>query len=266
MINDMGFRERVGFLFEDLDTLGGRLTDIIVLFFILLACVTFVAGTYELGGDADLILKRLELIIGAVFLIEYGLRLWSARNRVEFVKNPLSIIDAIAIIPVFMAYSNLQFLRIIRVFRVFRLLRFLETPRFFFGEMTETLLISARILFTVFAIIFVSAAFMLMAEGDANPGINTFTDGVYFSVVTLTTVGFGDIVPLTQEGRLVTILMISSGIIFVPLELGKLIKKLVASSAKTHNVCEKCGLTHHDKDAIHCKHCGKVIYQETYGE
>ena len=148
--------------------------------------------------------------------------------------------------------------------RILRFLRFFEHEEFFFGRLTAFQLQVARIFFTIITIIFIYSGFIYYAEsGLANPAVNTFTDSVYFTIVTLTTVGFGDITPMTQLGKLFTVLMILSGVVLIPWQAGRLIRLLL--SAEQHKklvVCQNCGHDRHDPDATHCKMCGSIIYHE----
>ncbi len=93
--------------------------------------------------------------------------------------------------------------------------------------------------------------------------INTFFDAVYFSIVTLTTVGFGDITPVSTYGRFITILIIVSGIIFIPWQIRNFLQLLVStppsSSARQEMVCKSCGARGHEADARHCRICGKKL-------
>ena len=89
-------------------------------------------------------------------------------------------------------------------------------------------------------------------------------DAFYFTVVALTTVGFGDITPVSEGGKWVTVIMILSGIILIPWQGGQIIKEWLHSSKKSIT-CKKCGLKFHDDDASHCKSCGNIIYQEFEG-
>ncbi|MBU0762835.1 MAG: ion transporter [Candidatus Altiarchaeota archaeon] len=259
-------RGRVCFWFDDLETPMGKSVDITVIILIFAALFLYALQTYNFEKNTLEMLQTAELVIGVIFLVEYLLRLWSSENRIRYFTSIYSVIDLIAVLPVFITFGNLQFLRIFRVFRVFRLLRFLERKEFFFGTVTETSLIGLRIVFTVASIVYLSSAFIYLVEKDGNPGITNFTDAVYYSTVTLSTVGFGDITPKTQSGRLITIGMITAGLIFVPLQIGRLFHEMIVSSGKNRIVCKKCGLTYHEKDAIHCRHCGETIYQETDGE
>ena len=144
-------------------------------------------------------------------------------------------------------------------------MRFAADPIFFFGVISPRLLKVNRLLLTILIIFFVSSGFFWFAESGANPEIKNFGDAFYFTVVSLTTVGFGDITPVSEGGRWVTVVMILSGIILIPWQVGQMVKEWFVLSAKKEAVCHECGLKYHDGDASHCKACGHVIYQEFDG-
>ena len=118
-----------------------------------------------------------------------------------------------------------------------------------------------KLLLTVLVLFFVSAGLFYSAEHAANPAVGNFGDAFYYTVVTLSTVGFGDITPVTQAGRWVTVATIIAGIIVIPWQAGKIIKEW-RDKEKVNVTCPNCGLEYHDPDASHCKACGQVIYQE----
>jgi voltage-gated potassium channel len=196
-----------------------------------------------------------------MFIIEYALRLWVAKNRVRHIFKLYSIIDLLAIIPgvIFARQAHFAVLRILRVLRVLRLIRFLETQDFFFGTITSLHLYIARVLFTLVTIPFTAAGFVYYAERlHPDTQIHTFFDAFYYSVVALTTVGFGDIVPLTTAGRSVTILMIAAGIVFIPWQVKDLIAHFVTT--QKNNIDDApCALDYHDSDAKFCKQCGTPL-------
>ena len=103
-------------------------------------------------------------------------------------------------------------------------------------------------------------------ENNINTGVNTFGDAFYFTAVALTTVGFGDITPMSEAGRWVTVLMVFSGIILIPWQVSRIVKEWVRLGTKTQITCPGCGLRYHDQDASHCKSCGHLIYQEYEGD
>ncbi|MBN1903563.1 MAG: two pore domain potassium channel family protein, partial [Deltaproteobacteria bacterium] len=150
----------------------------------------------------------------------------------------------------------------IRILRVFRFLRFTATPDFFFGILTIHVLRVVKLFMIIFMIFFISSGCFLLFENGINPNVTTFGDAFYFTVVTLTTVGFGDIAPVTGGGRAVTVLMIISGIILIPWQASQIVKEWVHMATKSDVICKKCGLRYHDRDASHCKSCGSIIYQE----
>lgn len=268
-------KQKVRFYFDDLTTPQGKAVDFGVIFLIAILCVTYVVSTYDkaIGPTALAFIHYIEMFIVGIFIVEYILRFWVAEHKVKHFFNVYSLIDLISILPFFFTFSNLQFVRIFRVLRLFRILRFLRflrDERFFFGTVRENELIIARIIFTIFAIIFVSSGLIyyqehvvfLQERGPKDLKIHSFFDAVYFTIVTLTTVGYGDITPQTQGGKIVTILMILSGVIFLPWQIATLIRKFLHSLNKRDVICTNCGLKYHDRDASHCKSCGYIIYQE----
>ena len=262
----MGIKQKIDFYFEDIETPIGRLVDFIIIALILLSAVIFVVETYDVSPAFRLFLDYFDSAILVIFIIEYCLRFWVAEKKLKHFFNIYSLIDLIAILPFFFMFTRLQFIRIFRVLRLLRFTRFLKKRHFFFGSITEDVLLISRIIFTILAIIFVSSGLIYHVEHTANPEkFQTFFDAVYFSIVTLTTVGFGDITPISQNGRIITIFMIVSGIIFIPWQLANAIRRIFLTTHKVKTICKGCGLEYHDRDATHCKACGRRIYQEYEG-
>lgn len=270
------FRETLQFYLIDCKTTLGKLIDILIILLNLVVCATLVIETYPVSEAAKLVLWRIEVIIVLFFIIEYIARLYAARNRLRQLLDVYSIIDLIAILPtisllvspLFGIATNIGFIKLIRIFRVFRIfrfLRFIADPDFFFGSITVHLLTVIRLFITIFMIFFISSGLFYYVENGLNANVQTFGDAFYFTVVALTTVGFGDITPLSEGGKWITVLMILSGIILIPWQVSKIIKEWVIMASKSEIVCKGCGLRYHDKDASHCKSCGNLIYQEYDG-
>ena len=96
-----------------------------------------------------------------------------------------------------------------------------------------------------------------------NPGeFKTIWHALYFAIVTLSTVGYGDVTPISSWGRGITVMMILSGIALIPWQLGKLVKIMFDASRKTSIKCRKCGMIEHDMDALFCKICGTVVKKQ----
>lgn len=257
-------KKNVDFYLKDCTTPTGKFIEFFLLSVNLAACVLYVVKTYHDADESHAVLQGFEIGVVSVFIVEYLLRLWVSRHKLRFVFSFYAVVDLLSIMPIFFPAHKTGFLRSFKVIRILRFIRFFEHEDFFFGRVSTFRLQVARVIFTIITLIFVSAGFIYYAEaGLANPAINTFADSMYFTIVTLTTVGFGDITPMTELGRLFTVLMILSGIVLIPWQAGKLVRLLLSAEAhKKHVVCNSCGNDRHDPDATHCKLCGSVIYHE----
>jgi len=260
-------REIVRFYLIDHRTPLGKAIDIALLVLNVVFVALFVAETYALPAALRATLWQLEVGIAVVFLVEYLLRLYGAANRFEEVLNPYTLIDLIAILPTFFVLLipgativNIGFLRVLRVLRALRFYRFTQDAEFFFGTISDNALRALKLLLTVLVLFFVSAGLFYSAERAANPAIATFGDAFYYIVVALSTVGFGDITPVTAAGRWITVAAILIGIIVLPWQASKIVREW-SRRDKVDVTCPNCGLSSHDRDASHCKSCGHVIYQ-----
>ncbi|MBD2167216.1 ion transporter [Calothrix membranacea FACHB-236] len=253
-------REKAEFYLTDIETPLGQVINLTIAGLVLLSSGIFVAETYNIPDSLRFQLQIIDTAIFIIFAVEYAIRLWSAENKVKYFFSLYSIIDLIAILPFFLGAVDLSFIRLLRWFRILRLIRFID-KRFFFGSVsTEDGVIFARILFTLFAIIFVYSGLIYQVEHPVNPqGFATFLDALYFSIVTMTTVGFGDVTPASELGRWLTVLMILTGIALIPWQVGDLIKRLVKTANQIEANCSGCGLAYHDADAGFCKRCGTKL-------
>lgn len=253
-------REETEFYLKDLETPTGKVINLTLAALVLLSSGIFVAETYSLPDAVRFQLDLIDTIIVIIFAAEYVLRLWSTEHKLTYIFSFYAIIDLIAILPFFIGAVDIRFIRLLRWFRILRLIRFIDR-KFLFGTITtEDGVIFAQILFTLFAIIFVYSGLIYQVEHPVNPTVfATFLDAFYFSVVTMTTVGFGDVTPVSEVGRLLTVLMILTGVALIPWQVGDLIKRLVKTANQVETVCSSCGLQFHDIDAGFCKRCGAKL-------
>jgi len=270
-------RETVEFYLIDYRTPLGKAIDITIIFLNLLVCAIFVVDTYPISDETRTFLWRLELFVVAFFILEYLARLYGAPSRRRQLFDVYSIIDLLAILPtlfeavlpLFGLSLNIAFVKTVRVFkafRIFRFLRFLTDPNFFFGSVSLEVLKVARLVTTILIIFFVGSGIFYYVESPINDQVQNFGDAFYFTVVALSTVGFGDITPVTEAGKWVTVLMILSGIILIPWEASQIVKEWILISKKTTLLCPQCGLSEHDIDADYCKRCGHYLYHEEIPE
>ncbi|MEH2160390.1 MAG: ion transporter [Nostoc sp.] len=253
-------RQETEFYLKDLETPIGKAINLTLAALVLLSSGIFVAETYNIPDSVRFQLNLIDTAIVIIFALEYSLRLWSAENKVQYIFSFYSIIDLMAILPFFLGMVDISFIRLLRWFRILRLIRFIDRKFLFATISTEDGMIFARILFTLFAIVFIYSGLIYQVEHPVNPEkYGTFLDAFYFSVVTMTTVGFGDVIPISELGRLLTVLMIFTGIALIPWQVGDLIKQVVKTANQVETVCSGCGLAFHDVDAGFCKRCGTKL-------
>lgn len=253
-------RDRVAFYLDDLETPLGQGISLTIAALIFISSGIFVAETYPLSPSVLQWLERLDSAILYIFAIEYAVRFWAAADKLRFAFSPLSLVDLMAVLPFFFGVGRRGFLLTLRWFRLLRIIRFLDLRILVFRVGTENQFILSRIFLTLFIIIFVFSGLIYQVEHPVNPDIfNTFLDAVYFAIVTMTTVGFGDVIPFSEVGRLLTILMILTGVALIPWQLGELIQQLVKSSDRRTIACSTCHWASHDRRARFCQMCGTKL-------
>lgn len=212
--------------------------------------------------DPDRAHHELDYAIAAVLAFDYLARLLAEARLVRYVANFTSLADLIVIVslvaPAF--FENLSFLRVVRMLRLMRsyhLLKQLRAASKWFRRNEE--IIQSGLNLVVF--IFVVTAVVYVFENDRNDNINNYLDALYFTVTTLTTTGFGDITMTDSAGRLLTVLIMIFGVaLFLRLV------QTIFRPTKVKVTCPDCGLSRHDPDAVHCKHCGRVLNIPTEGD
>ncbi len=207
-------------------------------------------------------ITALEIGFGVVYLSEIAVRLWVAPRKWNYLLNFYTITDLIVVGSLLASslIGNLAILRILRSLRVLRAYRSLTRlteaapPALYYRDIAFATL-------NLLVFVFIMSTIVYLEEGPVNPQINTFVDALYFSVTSLTTTGYGDITASTTSGRILAILIMLFGVtLFLRLATS------IFHPRKRTYTCPDCGLTRHDADATHCKHCGRVVHIETTGE
>lgn len=206
-------------------------------------------------------ITRIDYIIAGWLLLDMTGRMLADDDRVAFLTRPLVVLDLFIIVSLSIPalFGSFAFIRVIRAMRVSR--SYLLTSRLrlhsrFFARNEEA--ITSAINLIVF--IFVVTAFVFVLQAPTNPDINNYVDALYFTIATLTTTGFGDITLVGETGRMLAIIIMIVGV--------ALFIRLVQAIFRPHKVrfeCPTCGLTRHEIDAVHCKHCGHELHIRTEG-
>jgi len=203
-----------------------------------------------------------DFIIGTFILADFLARLWIAPSKLRMLRQPYTVADILVIFTLLLApliSTNFAFLRVLRALRLvhsYHVLRDLRRETRVFRQHED--MIVACINLGVF--IFVTTALVFVLQFGRNPDIGNYVDALYFTVATLTTTGFGDITMEGDAGRLLAVVIMVVGVaLFLRLA------QTIFQPRKIRHTCPDCGLTRHDPDAVHCKHCGKTIRIETEG-
>lgn len=202
-----------------------------------------------------------ELVIALIIFTDFVARLWISNNRGQYMYQLTAWLDIIVIIslilPLLMeSFAFLRVMRAVRLLRSYHILNDLRKHSLFFKR--HEAVIQSTI--NLFVFIFTVTALVYVFQVRTNPQISTYLDALYFTVTTLTTTGFGDITLQGDSGRILSVLIMVIGVaLFLRLV------QTIFRPAKVEYSCPDCGLSRHDPDAIHCKHCGKVIKITTEG-
>ena len=216
-----------------------------------------------------------EWFFTVLFTIEYLLRLWVVRRPLRYALSFYGLVDFLSILPTYISLIvpgaqvllSVRILRVLRIFRVFKLANYLDEA----DQLNKALSASKRkifvFIFVVLTLVTVMGSMMYLIEGGRN-GFDSIPKSVYWAVVTVTTVGYGDIAPVTPLGQgLALMLMIMGyGIIAVPTGIVTVELNRGRASVHRHERCPTCGLDDHDNDARYCKRCGTRLLLGPSGE
>lgn len=263
------WRERVHEIIFEADTPAGKAFDVGLILLILLSIVAVMLDSVAgIAAEHGLFLSVLEWIFTILFTVEYVLRLTCVRRPLRYATSFFGVVDLLAILPTFVsvmvsgteALLTIRVLRVLRVFRVLKLASYVSESE----ALARALYASRRkvsvFLFTVFTLSIVFGALMYVVEGPEN-GFTSIPRGVYWALVTLTTVGYGDIAPQTDWGQAVAtlIMVLGYGIIAVP--TGIVTAELVHPGAGpvSGQACPECGVGGHRIDSKFCRFCGSRL-------
>lgn len=277
MTSDSNNRQRIYDVIFGYESRAGKLFDLVLIIMIISSVgavlLDSIAAVHENYG---VLLLRLEWLFTLLFTIEYGLRIYSTTDKRAYIFSFYGLIDLFSILPTYIAFivPGAQSLVVVRIMRVLRIFRILKLFRYM-GE--ATLLVNALLqarrkififLFSVLTIMVIFGALMFIIEGPEH-GFTSIPESVYWAIVTITTVGYGDITPQTPLGQLIAALAMISGYAIIAVPTGiigaELMNEMQAHTRRNltaSNVCESCGATGHDPDARFCKHCGHKVLQK----
>jgi voltage-gated potassium channel len=262
-------RARVHTVIFGHETPAGKTFDIVLIFLIVASVlVVMLESVREVRIGYGSWLRAAEWVFTAGFTVEYGLRLWCASNAVRYARSFFGIVDVIAILPTYMslvvpggqALLVVRALRLLRVFRVLKLAHYTSEATVLMRALRASQHKITVFVAGVLTLVVTLGALMYLVEGTAH-GFTSIPRSVYWAIVTLTTVGYGDIAPGTAlgQGLAAFIMILGYAIIAIPTGIVTVEIGAAARRAAAERSCPECGLAGHDSDARHCKGCGNRL-------
>src|SRR5215207_6485722 len=263
-----GWRHRLHNIVFESETRAGRIFDVTVIVLIVLSVATVILESVR--GVRDIFGPELEVaewVFTVLFTFEYILRLVSVKRPVRYAFSFYGLVDLLAILPTYLSlfipgtqfFLTIRLLRLLRIFRILKLSEYSSASRI----ITSALVASRKNIFVflvaVVTIVTVVGSLMYAVEGEEN-GFTDIPTSIYWAIVTLTTVGYGDLSPKTALGKFFAsvVMIMGYGIIAVPTGIVTAELARMGKPASTH-VCPECHSEDHDLDALHCKYCGAKL-------
>ena len=264
--NAAAWRARLYVVIFEADTPGGRAFDVALLAAIALSVVAVMLETVRSVGDAHgTLLRAAEWGFTGLFTVEYALRLLSVRSPRRYALSFFGLVDLLSILPTFVGLAVaggqslliVRALRLLRIFRIFKLGRFVSEAAALRAALWESREKVVVFLATVVVVVSIIGTAMYLVEGElgGNAGFSSIPQSVYWAVVTMTTVGYGDVTPVTPLGKALSALLIILGYALIVVPTG-IVSAGLSKPAGSGRPCPICGRGGHDADAGFCKHCG----------
>lgn len=250
------------------ETKTGKLFDIILLINIVLSVLIVILDSVStLNQEYGELFFSLEWFFTILFSIEYLLRLYCVGKPLIYARSFYGIVDLVSILPTYLSlilpggqiFLTIRLLRMLRIFRVLKFVQYIGAANKLAESLKATRKRIAVFLFTILIIVVIVGSLMYVIEGEKN-GFTSIPKSIYWAIVTLTTVGYGDISPQTPVGQFLAsiIMILGYGIIAVPTGIvtSEMTRRIQSPNTQS---CPNCSSEGHDTDAKHCKNCGGLL-------
>lgn len=269
--NKLGWRSKIHEIIYEADTPIGKWFDIVLFLLIIISVIlVMLESVKEVDVEYHKVLLIFEWIITIFFTVEYIARIISIKKPFKYIFSFYGIIDFISTIPLYISYIfagsqvllAVRALRLLRVFRILKLVQFLGEA----SQLKRALRASrAKIVVFIYVVLILSVimgTIMYLVESDES-GFTSIPRSIYWAIVTLTTVGYGDIAPVTSLGQLIAtmVMILGYGIIAVPTGIvtAEFTKQEKSKVDTNTQACPTCSSEGHKDRAIHCYNCGSAL-------
>jgi voltage-gated potassium channel len=266
---DEGWRARLHEIIFEADTPAGKTFDVGLLVLIGISLVAISLESIDSFAERHgPLLRQLEWIVTGLFTIEYVLRLLSVRSPIRYARSFFGVVDLLAVLPSYLSLFLpgaqellvVRSLRLLRIFRVFKLAHFIDEAEVLLNALRASRAKITVFLGTVTSVVMIMGALMHLIEGPEN-GFTSIPRSMYWAVVTMTTVGYGDISPNTVLGQLLAsmLMIMGYGVIAVPTGIVSAELVQAARGPVSTQACPNCSAEGHPFDAVYCKACGALL-------
>lgn len=263
------WRNKLHEIIFEADTAAGRWFDILLMLFIGVSVLAVMLDSVQsIRIEFGLWFVYIEWFLTILFTLEYVLRLLSVSRPMLYATSFFGVVDILAILPTYISlfYPGghyllvIRLLRILRVFRVLKLAQYVGESRVLLHALRSSRRKITIFIFTVLTLVTIMGSLMYLIEGETN-GFTSIPMSIYWAIVTLTTVGYGDITPQTVLGQLVSviIMILGYGIIAVPTGIVTVEMSNAAKFKTPIRSCLRCSADNQDEDAVYCKYCGEKL-------
>ncbi|HMN32196.1 MAG TPA: ion transporter [Chitinophagaceae bacterium] len=267
LVPESGWREKVYRIIYFSDSSVGKLFDTILLLAILISTgMVMLESVPSVQREYGRFFLYFEWTLGLFFIAEYYLRIASIKNYKSFMFSAFGVIDLLTIISFFISlvFPQMHFLvairmlRLLRIFRIFRLIPYLKEASYILKALQDSYrkIIIFLLFITIVSIIVGSAMYVL--ENKHNEGFKSIPQSIYWAIVTITTVGYGDVAPSTAFGKFISVILMLCGYGIIAVPTGIVVKNLELLK-KAKSLCKNCGNPDNDIDAKFCKRCGELV-------
>lgn len=264
------------------DTPAGKAFDVFLLVAILVSVIATCLETVDTYGQKyHKIFAAIEWVITVLFTAEYAMRLYCVQRPLAYAFSFYGIVDLLSILPTFLGIASgkrgvarlavVRSLRLLRVFRIFKLGWFVSEADALSQAVWQSRAKVVIFLFTVIILVTLTGTLIYLIEADSNEKLSSIPAGIYWAIVTMTTVGYGDVVPTTPSGQFVSAILILLGYSLIIVPTGFVSAELVSASGNieaapqirggrlTTIACSHCMAEGHGSDAVFCRLCGEKI-------